>query len=333
MTRWRSIPVVITSMVIAVLAGCSSEGEMSSSSATPAPGGTDAPITTTPTKPPPTSSTTTTTTTTTPPTTTTTSPEQTRAAAQRSWPDLVRAHGGSQLLHATGIRGLQPIGVMVPSGPDREGPMTIWVYEHDRWIVETQLGTSDPFRYASAVTLVDLTGDGNDEIYLDITPNAPAVQVFGHSLFGWGQVYGGTRISREGTQMRGYEQFCLWDCETLVLDIEVIWDGERFVEWHRDFHGNLVQLHTDRFCTAYQPREYVPLQLCDQGSAIYYLQDALYILGALNSSPTGVFDSATDHAVRLYQVLVGANVDGVVDGVWFQELMNAYWAGVLPSRR
>jgi len=337
MTRWRSTLAVVAVMAVAVSAGCAGEEEMSSS--------TDA-SPTTPAKPPPKSSTTTTTTTMTPTTTTsttttttttaptTTSPEQARAAAQGSWPDLVRAHGGSQLLHATGMRGLQPIGVMVPEAPDYEGPMTIWVYDGDRWIVETQLDNGgDPFRYASQVTMVDLTGDGNDEIYLDITPNAPAVMVFRDSPFGWGEVYTGTRISREGTRMTGYEQFCLWDCETLVLDIEVVWDGDRFVEYHVDFFGNRVQLRTERTCPRYQDRDTLPLQLCDQGYSVYVLQDALYILGALDSSPTGMFDQATDYAVRVYQVLVGAPVNGVVDGLWYQELMNAYLAGLLPSRR
>jgi hypothetical protein len=185
------------------------------------------------------------------------------------------------------------------------------------------------------ILLVDLTGDGSAEFFVEHIPyNDTLGVVYRHHTDGrWTlEVEGRAMTPTPQGNLRGYDETCVPDCAAgLVVEYEYSWTGSAFSYQAFDTRGNEIDLYVTTACVGdYIARSGPPLRRCDKGPLVETLQAALQWAGFLVSTDgtppavDGYYGPSTETSVRLFQLYLGEPVDGIAEGPWFYDLIENY---------
>lgn len=182
------------------------------------------------------------------------------------------------------------------------------------------------------IQTVDLTNDGDDDIFVDYYLNDHAGQVFSQVFGSWKSLEFdlGTHSSKVVEKnIFAYHEPCLPSCaEGIAIPISYVWNGTEFASHEKDDFGNRFTLLDSPACAAYVQSDFEPYKLCDKGNGIRYLQQVLNDSGLLYSSSIkpvdGYFGPATEYSVKVYQYANHLKVDGIVGGQWYHDLIENY---------
>lgn len=179
---------------------------------------------------------------------------------------------------------------------------------------------------------VDLTGDGDDEIYAGYHLNDPEGQVFSQVDGSWKSLnfdLGLHASEINGTSITAYHEPCLPSCaDGGAIPISYSWDGKEFKGSATDDFGNQFALIPSPKCSSFVINEFEPYKLCDRGDQIQYLQQVLRNYGLLfysTGNPVdGYFGPDTEYSIKVYQFQNHLPVDGIVGGQWYHDLIETY---------
>lgn len=262
------------------------------------------------------------------------SPEEALALSLASWADIAGSSGSAVESTSAELVDGMPTGVLIDT---QTGTTTVWNFSSDAGWFETDLvplewspGTS----FLNEIRLVDLTGDGSAEVFVNYYPyNDNLGVVFTLRSGSWtGVAYGEALSLNSDNSLSGSENTCVPDCASGPrLSFTLRWNGSSFSRQDTDDFGNPIEVYIKVGCVGdYRPRDYAPLQKCDKGESVRQLQAALDYFGFLitsdNEPPAidGYFGKDTATSVRLYQLYLGIPVTGVADGSWYYQLIEAY---------
>ena len=221
------------------------------------------------------------------------------------------------------------------SGSDNPFSVTVWTSKGGTWVdtatltpTQTALGTG-----FVEVHTVDLTGDGNDEIFFNYYPgNDELGEVYQFTGLAWNLVGSDVALHLNGQRLTGTTNFCVPYCANGVnVPYNFVWNGTGFDEQTVDLSGNPIQIVETHGCpSGLRYNAFPPLKLCDKGPLVKALQAALNAGGLLYSSGQngplvdGAFGPDTSTSIRLYQFANGLQVNGVADGQWYYDLIENY---------
>lgn len=268
------------------------------------------------------------------PTTPPLSPEEALTLSLASWSDLAGSSGSAvESTSAELVDGI-PTGVLIDT---QTGSTTVWNFSSEASWFETDvvpLEWSPGNSFLNEIRLVDLTGDGSAEVFINYFPyNDNLGVVFALRGGSWTGIASGEALSlNSDNSLSGAENTCVPDCASgPSLSYNLTWSGSSFTRQDVDDFGNPIEVYIKDGCVGdYRPRDYAPLRKCDKGEAVRQLQAALDYFGFLitsdNEPPAvdGYFGKDTSTSVRLYQLYLGIPITGIADGGWYYELIEAY---------
>jgi hypothetical protein len=257
------------------------------------------------------------------------------AIAKTSFQQTIGSLGVSVLNGGVGVSGGTIFGISANSD---KGTISIWEWHEKQFGYSTDLKLMDNWCGNSCssgidnLQIVDLTGEGDDDIFVDYHLNDSESQVFSQVLGSWKSLNFdlGTHASKVvGTNVVAYHEPCLPSCaEGGAIPISYSWNGTEFQSHAEDDFGNRFTLTVPATCTVFTPSDYGPYKLCDKGKGILYFQQVLNDSGLLYSSSSkpvdGYFGPETEYSVKVFQYENHLKVDGVVEGQWYRDLIENY---------
>jgi len=273
------------------------------------------------------------------------SPESTAVAitmedlvtAKTIWQQTNGSLATTVLNGGVGVSGGNIFGVLANS---ESGKISIWNWDMKQFLAGPELAIEDILRVDECcgidnVQLVDLTGDSNDDIFVDYHLNNFAGKAFSQVSGIWKSLTfdGYDTLDSphlSGTVVSDISRTCLPSCAGgPKIPITYKWNGTEFVGSAEDDFGNKFTLMKSPTCAAYTPSDYGPYKLCDKGPGIRDLQEVLYESGLLYSSSSkpvdGYFGPETEYSIKVYQYQNHLTVDGIVEGQWYHELIESYY--------
>lgn len=262
------------------------------------------------------------------------SPEEALALSLSSWADIAGSSGSAVESTSAELVDGMPTGVLIDT---QSGATTVWNYSRDDGWFETDLVPLDwspGNSFLNEIRLLDLTGDGSAEVFVNYFPyNDNLGVVFALRSGSWTEIAYGEALSlNSDNSLSGSEKTCVPDCASgPQLSFRLTWNGSAFTRQDIDDFDNPIEVYVKVGCVGdYRPRTYAPLQKCDKGEPVRQLQAALDYFGFLitsdNEPPAvdGYFGKDTATSVRLYQLYLGIPVTGIADGSWYYQLIEAY---------
>ena len=258
------------------------------------------------------------------------------AIAKASFLQTIGALGESVLNGGVGVSSGVIIGISANSD---KGTISIWEWDGKQFGYGTELTLMDNWCGNSCtygidnLQIVDLTGEGDDDIFVEYHLNDSESQVFSQVLGSWKSLNFdlGTHASKVvGTNVEAYHEPCLPSCsDGGAILISYAWNGTEFVGSAEDDFGNRFTLIIPPTCAVFTLNDYEePFKLCDKGDGIRYLQKVLYESGLLYSSSSnpvdGYFGPETEYSIKVYQYQNHLTVDGMVEGQWYHDLIENY---------
>jgi hypothetical protein len=257
------------------------------------------------------------------------------AIAKTSFQQTIGSLGASVLNGGVGVSAGVIIGISANSD---KGTISIWEWDGKQFGYGTELVLMDDWCGNSCMSgidnlqIVDLTGEGDDDIFVDYHLNDTESQVFSQVLGSWKSLKFdlGTHASKVvGTNVVAYHEPCLPSCsDGGAIPISYAWNGTEFESHAEDDFGNKFTLTVPPTCKLFTTSDYEPYKLCDKGDGIRYLQQVLQDNGLLYSSSSnpvdGYFGPETEYSVKVYQYQNHLIVDGMVEGQWYHDLIENY---------
>jgi hypothetical protein len=254
--------------------------------------------------------------------------------AKNSFKQTIGSLGASVLNGGVGVSIGAIFGISANSD---KGTISIWEWDGKQFGYGTELALMDEWCGTCTwgidnLQIVDLTGEGDDDIFVDYHLNDTESQVFSQALGSWQSLSFdlGTRASRlVGTKIVAYHEPCLPSCaDGGAIPISYAWNGTKFESYAEDDFGNRFTLTIPPTCAVFTPSEYEPYMLCDKSDGIRYLQQVLYESGLLYSTSSnpvdGYFGPETEYSIKVYQYQNRLPVDGFVEGQWYRDLIENY---------
>ena len=254
------------------------------------------------------------------------------AIAKTSFQQTIGSLGASVLNGGVGVSSGVIIGISANSD---KGTISIWEWDGKQFgygieltLMDNWCGNSCTFGIDN-LQIADLTGEGDDDIFVDYHLNDSESQVFSQVLGSWKSLEFdlGTHASKVvGTNVVAYLEPCLPSCAYGgAIPISYAWNGTEFESHAEDDFGNKFTLMDSPTCAAYIQNDYEPYKLCDKGDGIRNLQLVLHDSGLLYSTSSnpadGYFGPETEYSVKVYQYQNHYRVDGMVEGEWYHSLM------------
>ena len=257
------------------------------------------------------------------------------AIAKTSFLQTIGALGESVLNGGVGVSGGTIFGI---SANSVRGTISIWEWDGKQFGYSTELTLMDDWCGTCTwgidnLQIVDLTGEGDDDIFVNYHLNDSESQVFSQVLGSWKSLNFdlGTHASKVvGTNVEAYHEPCMPSCsDGGAILIAYSWNGTEFVGSAEDDFGNKFSLIIPPTCAVFIQNDYEePFKLCDKGDGIRYLQKVLYENGLLYSSSSnpvdGYFGPETEYSIKVYQYQHHHTVDGMVEGQWYHDLIENY---------
>ena len=258
------------------------------------------------------------------------------AIAKTSFQQTIGSFGESVLNGGVGVSGGTIFGISANSD---KGTISIWEWDGKQFGYGTELILMDNWCGNSCtygidnLQIVDLTGEGDDDIFVDYHLNDSESQVFSQVSGSWKSLNFdlGTHASKVvGTNVEAYHEPCMPSCaDGGAILISYAWNGSEFVGSAEDDFGNKFSLIIPPTCAVFIPNDYEePFKLCDKGDGIRYLQQVLQDSGLLYSSSSkpvdGYFGPETEYSIKVYQYQNHLTVDGMVEGQWYHDLIENY---------
>ena len=263
------------------------------------------------------------------------------AIAKTSFQQTIGSLGASVLNGGVGVSGGNIFGISANSD---KGTISIWEWDENQFGYGAELALMDDWCGTCTwgidnLQIVDLTGEGNDDIFVDYHLNDTESQVFSQVLGSWKSlefdlIPRGSKVV--GTNVVAYHEPCLPSCsDGGAIAITYTWNGTKFESHAEDDFGNRFTLTIPPTCAVFTPTEYEPYKLCDKSDGIRYLQQVLYESGLLYSTSSnpvdGYFGPETEYSVKVYQYQNLLIVDGVVEGQWYRDLIENYNLSLQPT--
>ena len=257
------------------------------------------------------------------------------AIAKTSFQQTIGSLGASVLNGGVGVSSGVIIGISANSD---KGTISIWEWDGKQFgygieltLMDNWCGNSCTFGIDN-LQIADLTGEGDDDIFVDYHLNDSESQVFSQVLGSWKSLEFdlGTHASKVvGTNVVAYLEPCLPSCAYGgAIPISYAWNGTEFESHAEDDFGNKFTLMDSPTCAAYIQNDYEPYKLCDKGDGIRNLQLVLHDSGLLYSTSSnpadGYFGPETEYSVKVYQYQNHLTVDGMVEGQWYHDLIENY---------
>ena len=258
------------------------------------------------------------------------------AIAKTSFQQTIGSLGASVLNGGVGVSSGVIIGISANSD---KGTISIWEWDGKQFgygieltLMDNWCGNSCTFGIDN-LQIADLTGEGDDDIFVDYHLNDSEGQVFSQVLGSWKSLEFdlGTHASKVvGTNVVAYHEPCLPSCsDGGAIPISYAWNGTEFESHAEDDFGNKFTLMNSPTCAAYIQNDYnLPYKLCDKGAGIRDLHQVLHDSGLLYSTSSnpvdGYFGPETEYSVKVYQYQSHLTVDGIVGGQWYDDLMESY---------
>ena len=256
-------------------------------------------------------------------------------AARSNFQNTVGTVGKGTLNGGVGVSGGSIFGV---SADPENGTISVWNLVENTFTKVNELLLLDewcgsPCTWGiDSIKIVDLTGEGNDDIYVDYHLNDPEGQVFSQVSGSWISLkfdLGLHASSVSGSSITAYHEPCLPSCaDGGAIPIFYSWDGSEFKSFAVDDFGNQFFLNSSPKCSSFTVTEFEPYKLCDRGDGIRYFQQVLYEYGLLYYSTgnpvDGYFGPDTEYSIKVYQFRNHIPVDGIVEGQWYHDLIENY---------
>jgi len=257
------------------------------------------------------------------------------AAAKAIFQNTVGSLGETAIDGGIGVSGGSIFGV---SANSNRGLISIWNWDGTAFHAGKEFMLSTDWCGEACtwgidrIQIVDLTGDGSDDIYAGYHLNDPDGQVFSQVSGTWKSLnfdLGLHASEIAGTKITAYHEPCLPSCaDGGAIPISYIWNGTEFTGVATDDFGNQFSLVIGNSCSTFNQNDYEPYKMCDKGDGIRYLQQVLYGNGLLYSSSNkpidGYFGPETEYSIKVYQFSNHLPVDGIVQGQWYHDLIENY---------
>ena len=252
--------------------------------------------------------------------------------AKSTWRETIGALGESVMNGGIGVSGGEIFGVSANSD---KGTVSIWTWDGKKFGFGTELHILDDWCGNDCTwgidssQILDLTGEGDDDIFVSFHLNDPDGVVFSQVSGTWKAAefdlgLHGAEVAR--SQVFAYHEPCLPSCaDGGAIPITYEWDGNRFIGWAVDYLGNKFTPLIGAPCTNYEFADVEPYKKCDQSEDIRALQRVLHDAGLLFSTSddpvNGLFGPDTEYSVKIFQYQNELPVDGFVEGQWFHDLV------------
>ena len=256
------------------------------------------------------------------------------AIAKIGFQQTIGSLGESVLNGGVGVSGGTIFGI---SANSVKGTISIWEWDGKQFSYGTELTLMDDWCGTCTwgidnLQIVDLTGEGDDDIFVDYHLNDSESQVFSQALGSWKSLNFdlGTHASKVvGTNVKAWHEPCLPSCsDGGAIPISYTWNGTEFLGSAEDDFGNTFTLIIPPTCAVFIQSDSEPFKLCDKSDQIRYLQQVLHESGLLYSSSTkpvdGYFGPETEYSIKVYQYQNHLTVDGMVEGQWYHDLIENY---------
>ena len=257
------------------------------------------------------------------------------ANAKSVWQETVESLGPSIINGGVGISDGTIFGVVADS---YAGTVSIWNWDTDQFVATPELAVEDRWNADSwgidNVQIVDLTGDNNDDVFVDYHLNDYVGKAFSQMSGSWNSLtFDGYDVlnspSLSGSIITSYELTCLPSCaDGPAIPLTYSWKGSEFNGSAVDAFGNTFMMTVTQSCSDFTQKDYEPYKLCDKGEGIRYLQQVLYdngLLLRLSDEPVdGYFGAATEYSIKAYQFANDLPVTGTVEGQWYHDLIEGY---------
>ena len=256
------------------------------------------------------------------------------AIAKIGFQQTIGSLGESVLNGGVGVSGGTIFGI---SANSVKGTISIWEWDGKQFSYGTELTLMDDWCGTCTwgidnLQIVDLTGEGDDDIFVDYHLNDSESQVFSQALGSWKSLNFdlGTHASKVvGTNVKAWHEPCLPSCsDGGAIPISYTWNGTEFLGSAEDDFGNTFTLIIPPPCAVFIQSDSEPFKLCDKSDQIRYLQQVLHESGLLYSSSTkpvdGYFGPETEYSIKVYQYQNHLTVDGMVEGQWYHDLIENY---------
>ena len=255
--------------------------------------------------------------------------------AKAIWQQTIGTLGESVLNGGVGVSSGAIFGVSTNSD---KGTISIWGWDGKQFgfgselsIMSDWCGNACTWGIDSA-QVVDLTGEGDDDIFVSFHLNDPEGAVFSQVFGEWKALefdLGLHAAQVDGMRIDAYHEPCLPSCaDGGAIPISYTWNGRQFIGLAVDDFGNEFTPLIGPSCSTFTPNDYEPYKLCDKGEGIRYLQQVLQDSGLLystsNNPVDGYFGPETEYSVKVFQYQNQIAVDGIVEGQWYRDLIENY---------
>ena len=234
--------------------------------------------------------------------------------------------------------GVSDVAIFGVSANSDQGTISIWIWDGKQFAFGSSLsimsdwcGDACTWGIDSA-QVIDLTGEGDDDIFVSYHLNDSEGIVFSQVAGSWKAVdfdLGLHAAQVSGTKIVAYHEPCLPSCaDGGAIPISYTWNGSQFIGSAMDDYGNRFTPLIGPSCSTFTPNDYEPYKVCDKGDGIRYLQQVLQDLGLLystsNNPVDGYFGPETEYSIKIFQYQNQIAVDGMVEGQWYHELIENY---------
>ena len=255
--------------------------------------------------------------------------------AKSIWLQTIGELGESVQSGGVGVANAAIFGVSANSD---QGTISIWIWDGKQFAFGSSLsimsdwcGDACTWGIDSA-QVIDLTGEGDDDIFVSFHLNDSEAIVFSQVAGSWKAVdfdLGLHAAQVSGTKIVAYHEPCLPSCaDGGAIPISYTWNGSQFIGSAMDDYGNRFTPLIGPSCSTFTPNDYEPYKVCDKGEGIRYLQQVLQDLGLLystsNNPVDGYFGPETEYSIKIFQYQNQIAVDGMVEGQWYHELIENY---------
>ena len=255
--------------------------------------------------------------------------------AKSIWLQTIGDHGESVQSGGVGVSDVAIFGVSANSD---QGTISIWNWDGKQFgfgstlsIMSDWCGDACTWGIDSA-QVIDLTGEGDDDIFVSYHLNDSEGIVFSQVSGSWKAVdfdLGLHAAQVSGTKIEAYHEPCLPSCaDGGAIPISYTWNGSQFIGSAVDDYGNKFTPLIGPSCSTFTPNDYEPYKVCDKGDGIRYLQQVLQDLGlhysTSNNPVDGYFGPETEYSIKIFQYQNQIAVDGVVEGQWYREFIENY---------
>lgn len=256
-------------------------------------------------------------------------------AANSNFAMTIDSLGEPAISGGTGISNGAIFGV---SANSNKGVISVWNWDGSQFVFGADLILIDDWCGdectwgIDSIQLVDLTGEGDDDIYTGYHLNDPEGQVFSQVSGSWKSLNFDLGLHASeivGTSITAYHEPCLPSCaDGGAIPISYSWNGSEFTGSAVDDFGNQFSLNLSPKCSSFAVKEFEPYKLCDRGDGIRDFQQVLYEYGLLyylaGNPVDGYFGPDTEYSIKVYQFQNHLPVDGLVEGQWYHELIENY---------